>query len=568
MRSIVDALVRGKKANGCRTLSLRFRLCAGVIVGVLFSAVAFPAVFRAVFAPPGKTDADYAQHRDATQPPRTEQATAFMSDEGSLRPGFSSHLPLVLVDTGGRAVPIHQSVDRAKGYMLPIPGVEPFVSCDLYVYDSGGSNSLSDEPTIRTDAKIKRRGNTSHTFEKAHYKLKLLSEDGAENYLPLLGMDAEDEWVLNGCMLDNSLLRNYMAFTLTAEVLPYTPDVRYCEVVVRDDRGLHYDGVYLLMESVKQGPGRVELREDSPGGGAHSYLLRRDRYDTEQPMLRTYATEKGLSAGYLGLLYPKNDKLDEDILRYVEADVSAAEKVLYTDDVNTFLTYPNYIDVDSFVDYFVLNEFFGNYDAGWNSTYIYKNLGGKLCAGPVWDFDGIMDNYIPVSMDPEAVAFANAPWFDRLILDKAFAERVLTRYAELRRGPLSQSRIDAMLYETTRYLGPAQKRDWQRWKDVYTGSQYALTDVIVPTTPAMSEQATEPTRLRRQTDSYEQEVLKLRHLLHVHGVSVPDALQQIAFPHAGVVSAAEDYKKNSILVMLFLLAFASAAWIARRHGDA
>ncbi|MDR1574331.1 MAG: CotH kinase family protein [Clostridiales Family XIII bacterium] len=564
MKSIVESPRRRTRVK-----NLRACLCAGVALVVLFSAVALPTLFSAVFAPPERTDAGYMQHRDAMQPLRTEeQAAVFASDAGGVLTSFSSHLPLVLIDTGGRAVPIHQRMDDEKGYMLPIPGVEPFVPCGLYIYDSGGYNSLADAPTALTRAKIKRRGNTSHSFEKAHYKLKLLAADGAaENQLPLLGMEAEDEWVLNGCMLDKSLLRNYLAFTVAAEVLPYTPDVRYCEVLVRDDKGLHYDGVYLLMENIKQGKGRVELSEEPPHGGVHSYLLRRDRYDPDRPMLRTYATEKGLSAGYLGLLYPKNDKLDDAVLRYVEADISAAEKVLYAEDVSVFLTYPDYIDVDSFVDYFVLNEFFGNYDAGWNSTYFYKDLGGKLCAGPVWDYDGIMDNYIPAPMDPEAVPFAGAPWFDRLILDKAFVERVLTRYAELRRGPLSQSRIDAMLHETARYLGPAQQRDWQRWQDIYTGSAYALQDAVVPVSSSGGAQASEPARLRRQTDSYEQEVLKLRHLLHVHGASIPIALPKMDLPRAGIISATDDYKKNSALMTLFLLAFASAAWIARRHGD-
>ncbi|MDR1573025.1 MAG: CotH kinase family protein [Clostridiales Family XIII bacterium] len=562
MKSIVDALrLRAHAKN------LRFCLCAGIGLAVLFSAVALPSLFSAAFAPAGNAGAGYMQHRDAAQPLPAERALAFTDDAGRVLAGFSSHLPLILIDAGGRAVPVHQELEPGRSYMQPIPGVEPFVPCDVYVYDSGEYNKLTDEPTARTKAKIKRRGNTSHSFEKAHYKLKLFAEDGAENRLPLLGMEAEDEWVLNGCMLDKSLLRNYLSFTVIAEVMPYTPDVRYCEVLVRDEHGgLRYDGVYLLMESVKQGPGRVALSEEPPRGGEHSYLLRRDRYDPERPMLRTYATEKGLSSGYLGLLYPKGAGLDEAVLHYVESYVSAAEKALYADDVHTFLTYADYIDVDSFVDYFVLNEFFGNYDAGWNSTYYYKDLGGKLCAGPVWDYDGIMDNYIPVPMDPEAVAFANAPWFDRLIRDRGFAERVLTRYAELRRGPLSSKRIDTLLHDAATYLGPARQRDWQRWHDIYTGSKYALWDVVTPITPF--EQATEPARLRRQTDSYEQELLKFRYLLHAHGASIPDALPQMAFLQAGVVSAADDYKKNSMLVSAFLLAFATAAWIARRHGNA
>ena len=67
--------------------------------------------------------------------------------------------------------------------------------------------------------------------------------------------------------------------------------------------------------------------------------------------------------------------------------------MLYSQDEALFKTYDRYIDVDSFVDYFLLNEFFGNYDAGNHSTYMYKESGGKLHIGPVWDFDQAMNNY-------------------------------------------------------------------------------------------------------------------------------------------------------------------------------
>jgi hypothetical protein len=546
-----------------RIRNFRLVLCA-TVAGLLLLAV---LVLPALLAPTEAARGVYAQHRDAAPPAPAERATAFLDGEGGVLEGFSSHLPLVLIDTGGRPIPVHQILDMEKGYMVPIPGVEPFVPCELRVYDGGGYNRLTDAPAVRTSARIKRRGNSSHAFEKAQYKLNLLTADGAENPLPLLGMGAEDEWVLNGSMLDKSLLRNYMAFTVAAEVLPYTPKVRYCEVLLRDGDKLRYEGVYLLIEKIKQGPHRVAISDEAPQGGETAYLLRRDRYDPERLMLRTHASETGLSAGRLGLLYPKRDKADEAVVRFVEADISAFERVLYSDDPGVFLTYKDYIDVDSFVDYVILNEFFGNYDAGWNSTYFYKDLGGKLCAGPIWDYDSILDNYISEPMDPMAVAFAGAPWFDRLIRHREFVERVLARYGELRRGPLSPRRMDALLDGAARYLGPARERDWRRWRAVYTGPEYALPDIAFTAAAHAGEAAPdEPQLLRRQTDSYEQEILKLRYLLRAHGEIIPKALPQANNLHTASISAAEDYKKSSMLVMLFLLSFAAAVRIARRHG--
>jgi hypothetical protein len=560
MKSIADAMFRRARAS-----NFRLALCATVVGLLLLAVLALPALL----APPEAARGVYAQHRDATGPDPAERATAFLDGEGGVLEGFSSHLPLVVIDAGGRPIPVHQILDMEKGYMVPIPGVEPFVPCELRIYDGDGYKRLTDAPAVRTSARIKRRGNSSHAFEKAQYKLNLLTADGAENPLPLLGMGAEDEWVLSGSMLDKSLLRNYMAFTVAAEVMPYTPKVRYCEVLLRDGDKLRYEGVYLLIEKIKQGPNRVAIGDEAPRGGETAYMLRRDRYDPEKIMLRSYASERGLSAGRLGLLYPKRDKADESVVRYVEGDVSAFERVLYSDDLSVFLTYEDYIDVDSFVDYVVLNEFFGNYDAGWNSTYFYKDLGGKLCAGPIWDYDGILDNYIPEPMDPMVVAFAGAPWFDRLIRHREFVERVLARYEKLRRGPLSPRRVEALLHDAARYLGPARERDWLRWGEIYTGPEYALPDIVSTAAARAGEAAPdEPRFLRRQTADYEQELLKLRYLLRAHGEIIPKALPQAKNLRAASVSAAEDYKKSSMLVTLFLLAFAAAVKIARRGGGA
>jgi hypothetical protein len=164
-------------------------------------------------------------------------------------------------------------------------------------------------------------------------------------------------------------------------------------------------------------------------------------------------------------------------------------------------------------------------------------------------------------MDPGEVAFAYAPWFDRLVRHKEFVERLISRYKELRRGPLAPDYIDALLRDTTRYLGPARERDWRRWQSIYTGSDYALQDAIEDAALAAA-----PVRLRRQTDSYEQEILKIRHLLRVHGDAVAVNLRDMPYEGAASISSSDDYKRNSLIAALFLLVFAASVWVARRHG--
>ncbi len=203
--------------------------------------------------------------------------------------------------------------------------------------------------------------------------------------------------------------------------------------MIKEKDAYTYQGVYLIGESVKQGLDRVDISKYKATENYNSYMVRRDRYDEESIMLKTYATQNKLSTGYLGLRYPSKIYVTPKMIDYIEKDISKIEKILYSDNSSEFSTYPDYINVDSFIDYFIINEYFGNYDAGNNSTYMYKELGGKLSIGPVWDFDGAVDNFTEKPMNVKAMAFQTAPWFDRLTKDKSFVLKLQKRYAQLRR---------------------------------------------------------------------------------------------------------------------------------------
>ena len=54
--------------------------------------------------------------------------------------------------------------------------------------------------------------------------------------------------------------------------------------------------------------------------------------------------------------------------------------------------YSEYIDVDSFAEYYAFNEWTSNMDCGLTSTYLYKPVNDVLYAGPVWDYDIALGN--------------------------------------------------------------------------------------------------------------------------------------------------------------------------------
>ena len=107
------------------------------------------------------------------------------------------------------------------------------------------------------------RGNSSRAFSKHSYRIKLVEDANPEQNrdLPLLGMTANADWALHGPFLDKTQLRNYMWMNISAEVMGYAPNVRFCELILDGE----YQGLYLLMETVSMDSGRVELTDYREG---------------------------------------------------------------------------------------------------------------------------------------------------------------------------------------------------------------------------------------------------------------------------------------------------------------
>ena len=202
-------------------------------------------------------------------------------------------------------------------------------------------------------------------------------------------MGANSEWVLNGPYLDKTLIRNKLMYDLSRELNGWAPDSRFVELFV-DGK---YQGVYLAVEPVTNGESRLRLAEFGLLSGETAYIANRDRVDTGSEELETYGKTAGYTNNAMYLEYPSSKKVTEKQKEYIENDISQFEKVLYGDNFqDKWSGYQKYIDVDNWIDYFIINEFAMNYDAGNLSTYVYKELGGKLQLA-VWDFNNGFDNY-------------------------------------------------------------------------------------------------------------------------------------------------------------------------------
>jgi hypothetical protein len=523
-----------------------------VVILIVALIAALTAALTAALPVGSKADAA-AYYKGTAAESNAASEVSQINDDFTVEADFTSHLPLVVVDTHGQEIEKLTQYDSELEYAIPIEGVEPYIIADFILYDNeAGLNSLSDEPTFTSGMRIHRHGNMSMAYEKGNYKVNLITETGSNRKYPLLGMEKENEWLLIGSQLDKSFMRNFIAYTVAKEIMPFAPDARYCEVLFQSNGVYIYEGIYTLIENIKEGSGRVEI--DTGNKALNNFLLRRDRYDTEALMLDTYATRNGLSYGYISVLYPNPIDIDAETIRKIEDRISKIERVLYSDSTTEFLTYPDYIDVDSFVDYFLINEFFSNYDAGNNSTYMYLDNSGKLKMGPVWDFDGILDNNNESLFLPKVITFFTAPWFDRLICDKRFVDKLCSRYAELRRGVLDSCKITELINDTVFFLGNAAERDWCRWR-------YALSDSWPSHLPDKENAYGET--VVRDSETYEDEIVKLRYLISSHGASIDSELQKLNW-REDIIGAGDNLIALSLLSAILIIAFLATAVIAKR----
>lgn len=440
--------------------------------------------------------------------PKEDAPIEYIGEDFQVKKGFSTHLPLVVIEYE-KEPPITAIMNIEEDRFVALEGVEPYVDGKLSIFQSEkGKNTLLDIPVTESIIKIKRRGNSSMVYEKAQYLIKTVTESGEYKDVNVLGMGEEHEWVLNGSMADKSMLRNYLSYRLASEILPYTPDNLYCEVIIKKDNTYTYQGVFLLGESIKQGKDRVDIADYKVGRNFNSYLARRDRLDDDGITLGTYGNQNGFSPEFFGLLYPSQRKADEDVIHYVEGDINRIEEIIYSEDFELFSSYTQVIDVDSFVDYFLINEFIGSYDSGNYSTYCYKDRGGKLSMGPVWDFDGAMDNYFEEPLKVDTLAFQTKPWFKELCKDHTFIKKIEKRYAYLRRYTLSEAHVIEMIDDIIHHIGGAQEREWYRWGKIYTrDNRYNLLDYTLE----------DGTVIVREAKSYNDEIYRIKTALRKHG---------------------------------------------------
>lgn len=296
-----------------------------------------------------------------------------------------------------------------------------YESCDIVIV------SAADEKykITSSEAEISLRGNSTSGAPKQPFNVRF------EDKVSVLGMDKGRRWAFLANMYDKSLMRNYIAYYLGDKMgLPYSSKCRYADVYIDGD----YKGNYTIVEPVTDGSGRVDIDTT------------KFEYIFEIDMNRNgcvYYINRPKVGQRFGVIRPET--IAEDDKTVIKSFFDEMETALLTHDMDE---YSKYIDVESFVNFYIHSEITKSIDVyDFSTKYFLKD--GILYAGPIWDYDLSMGNVSHTCAEEKYYIYCNNPgygtgsgdtadgvwmdnyWFHELLQDPEFKALVLERFAEV-----------------------------------------------------------------------------------------------------------------------------------------
>lgn len=378
----------------------------------------------------------------------------------------SSDLPLVVINTGGKTI-----VD------------DPKIGVDFrIIYNGPGQrNAPSDAPAFQSYAGVEFRGSSSQMFPKKSMGITLWDDKEEDLEASLLGMPKESDWILNANYSDKTFARNTISYQIWQNMNHYGTRYKYVEVVINGE----YRGIYILSEKIKRNKNRVNIPKmsdsdisgDAVTGG---YIFKIDKatgsggdgWTSKYPS--AYNPDRQI---YFLYEYPKEKNIVQAQKDYIKNFVDTFETALkgsaFTDPVKG---YRPLADVNTFIDYFLVNEISKNVDGYRISTFMNKDRNSndpRLKMGPVWDYDIAWYNANYCSGESYTGwayqfdcfdDFYQPPfWWGRLLQDTVYTGELKCRWTALRASTLSDAWFDSYLDSVANVLQEGQERNFSKW---------------------------------------------------------------------------------------------------------
>lgn len=361
-------------------------------------------------------------------PSKAKNIKNFVSEE--------NEVPKIIINTKDKVFPYNKE-DYIKGNLK-------------IVEQPNTENIIFEEATMG----IRLRGNSTLDAPKKAFRIKFDEKQS------LFGLEKSKSWVLLANYFDKSHMRNYLAY-LTAnklDNLDFQPSSIFVEVEFNGE----YLGLYLLCEQMQTGKGRVDIEQDDFDANP-SYLMELDFLDRilADGLVKdeSFFESNGL---YFAFKYPEDEDATKERCKYIKEFVDNV-----FDSIRNKKDYESLIDVDSLIDYYLVNELFKNVDAVQTSVY-FVFTDGMLKAGPVWDFDialGVVgrnenSNMYEGYQNSKMWLKDNNPLYKLLFNDQKFVDKVIARYNEVR--PLL-AEVYSELLLAVEILDEEIERDVNKW---------------------------------------------------------------------------------------------------------
>lgn len=340
-------------------------------------------------------------------------------------------LPIIYVNTNGVAI------DSKEDY---VEGVASII---------GGENYPD---LVEAEMKIKGRGNSTWwqggVWGKKPYQIKF--DDKTE----VLNIPKDKKWVLLAELSDKSLIRNKISREMgDISRFDYVPKAEYVELFINDQHA----GTYLIGQKVEESKNRVNV-------GDKGYLIEIDqtnRIDEDD----VYFTTDGWSKFPSNLFNIKEPSLELNSSEYnlIKNHIIDFEEALFGDNfTDADLGYRAFIDLDSFIDWYLINEICKNQDAAtYSSIYFNYIPGEKIKMGPLWDFDLAYGNVdYSNATYPEGFHIKSNPWYKRMFEDPYFNSLVKDRFLYY------ETNLDMLLNKIDlieKYLEKSQQKNFEIW---------------------------------------------------------------------------------------------------------
>lgn len=413
--------------------------------------------------------------------------TTFKNTDGEKLDNTKHDLPIIIINTYGKKIEVNPDVKEVEinDRKFRLNRGNPKYKANLKLYEPnlyGEISIIKNKPSLETDIIMNIRGQSSLRYPKKQYTIRFIDKKDNKNPQEILKMAKHDKWVLNGLYSDKSLIRNYISYKMGRQIMDYAPDTRFVEVYMNNSNEKtqiseeNYKGIYLLTEKIERGANRVNISKNNTKYKDISFIMARDKIRVEDKILESDWNQ--LEENYIIMpkdesrtrvnftnIYPSSKNITNEQLEKITKYINAFEYSLKSSNFDDRRKgYMKYIDIDSFINYAMINEITKNIDGGEVSSYFYKDLGGVMKAGPIWDFDQSLGNtYSKDVNEPTGFHMVNRVWYKRLFQDELFVNRYKTNYKKYRNTIWTDKNIDKMIDEIVLKLEGSIEKNQKKW---------------------------------------------------------------------------------------------------------